>query len=154
MSGEEGCIRPINKSRFCYSYKPPGTIDNCCKPTQCATNDHIALISSLPMVVNNSSKTSEGALLLFGQQQYQQEIISAQVNSTVQNTLANSTLITSTLYGQLLEVQRERYLPYQPYMPPVVPQSVIDLQMNTANVGVPHSFFTCADAKGVQFVTN
>jgi hypothetical protein len=142
-----------NKCRFCYSYTPPGPVDNCCKPNVCATNEHLQLISSLQMVTFNSTRTSERSLLLAGQQQFLEEISYQQTTSTVQATLANSTSITNTLIGQLYQVRQDRYQPYQPYMPPVVPPSVIALQMSTINVGVPHSFFTCADGKGVQFVT-
>ena len=142
-----------NKCRFCYSYTPPGPVENCCVPTVCATNEFIGQISSLSMVVNNSTRLSERSLLLGSQQQYLQEQAYQQTSSVVYNTIANSTSITSTLYGQLLQVQRERYLPYQPYIPPVMPPSVIQLQMSSINVGVPHSFFTVADCKGVQSVT-
>lgn len=147
------CNSYENKCRFCYSYTPPGPIDNCCKPTVCATNEHIALISSLPMVVNNSTRTTERSLLLSMQQQMLQCNVASQVSSAVSTTIANSSSIANTIFGQLQEIQRARYEPYQPYMPPVIPQSVIDLQMNTINAGVPHSFFTIADCKGVQSVT-
>jgi hypothetical protein len=142
-----------NKSRFCYSYKPPGIIKNCCTPPVCATNEYIGQISSLSMVVNNSTRLSERSLLLGSQQQYLQEQSYQQINSVVQSTIANSDSITSTVYGQLLQIRQERYLPYQPYMPPVTPQHVIDFQMATNNTGVPHSFFTIADCKGVQSIT-
>lgn len=142
-----------NKCRFCYSYTPPGPIDNCCIPPVCATNEYIAQISSLPKVVNNSTRLTERSLLLGTQQQYLFEQAAQAVTSTVNYTFQNSTSITSTIYGQLLQVQRERYLPYQPYIYPVVPPSVIQLQMSTINVGVPHSFFTYADCKGVQSIT-
>jgi hypothetical protein len=146
-------MQTTNKSRFCYSYISPGTIENCCKPTLCATNEHIALISSLPMVVNNNTRTTERSLLLSMQQQFIQENVASQVSSIVSTTIANSSTIANSLLGQLQDIQRARYVPYQPYTPPVMPQSVIDLQMNTINAGVPHSFFTVADCKGVQSVT-
>lgn len=142
-----------NKCRFCYTYTRPGPIENCCVPIVCATNEYLGQISTLSMVVNNSTKLSERSLLLGSQQQYLQEQAYQQTSSVVYNTIANSTSITSTIYGQLLQVQRERYLPYQPYIPPVIPPSVIQLQMSTINVGVPHSFFTVADCKGVQSIT-
>lgn len=142
-----------NKSRFCYSYKPPGTIKNCCTTPICATNEYIGQISSLSMVVNNSTQLSERSLLLGSQQQYLQEQSQQQINNIVQSTITNSDSITSTIYGELIQIQRERYLPYQPYTPPVTPQHVTDLQMATNNTGVPHSFFTIADCKGVQSIT-
>jgi hypothetical protein len=76
-----------------------------------------------------------------------------QVSSIVSSTIANSANITSTLQSQLIGIQRDRFLPYRPYIPEVIPQSVIDLQMNTANAGVPHSVATIANCKGVQFIT-
>ena len=141
------------KCRFCYSYTPPGPVEKCCIPNLCATNEHIALISTLPVVTNNSNKTTERSLLLASQQQWFQANNTNQVSSIVSNTISNSASITSTIQGQLLEVRRDRYLPYRPYIPEVIPQSVIDLQMNTANAGVPHSVFTIANCKGSQFVT-
>ncbi len=141
------------KCRFCYSYTPQGPVENCCVPQVCATNEHIALVSSLPVVTNNSHKTTERSLLLATQQQWFQANNTNQVSSIVSSTIANSVTITSTLQGQLIGIQRDRYLPYRPYIPEVIPQSVIDLQMNTANAGVPHSVFTIANCKGVQFVT-
>jgi hypothetical protein len=119
----------------------------------CATNEHLQLVSTLQPVIFNSSKTSEKSLLLFNQQQFLQSTQQAALNSTIQNTINNSSIIASTLYGELLQVRRDRYLPYQPYIPPTMPPSLIQFQMATANAGVPHSFFTCADSKGVQFVT-
>jgi len=146
-------MNSVNKSRFCYSYKPPGLIDNCCAPKICATNEHLALISSIQTVTYNSTKTSERSLLLYGQQQYLQCNKVAQVNSTIQITIANTDTITSTIYGQLLQVRKERYEPYQPYMPPVMPAHIIQFQMATINTTIPHSFFTVSDCKGVQSIT-
>jgi hypothetical protein len=142
-----------NKSRFCYSYKPPGIITNCCPPVVCATNEYISSISSCTPVIYNSSRTSEKSLLLYGQQQYLQEINATATNQIVQSTISSVSSITSLVYGQLLQVKQDRYLPYRPYIPEVIPQSVIDLQMMTANVGVPQSFFTYQNCKGSQTIT-
>jgi hypothetical protein len=142
-----------NKSRFCYSYKPPGLVESCCTPTACATNEHIGLISSLQMVTFNSTRTTERSLLLYNQQQYLQATQTAVVSSIIQSTIVNSAVITSTLQGQRLQIAENRYLPYKPYVYPCIPSSVVQLQMATANAGVPMSFFTAADCKGVQSVT-
>ena len=142
-----------NKSRFCYSYKAPGLVEPCCTPVTCATNEHLGLISSLQMVTFNSTRTSERSLLLYNQQQYLQATQTAAVSSVIQSTIANSAAITSTLQGQRVQVAENRYLPYKPYVPPCLPSSVIQLQMATFNAGVPMSFFTAADCKGVQSVT-
>jgi hypothetical protein len=143
----------INKSRFCYSYKPPGTINNCCIEPLCATNEHISSISSCIPVIFNSSRTSEQSLLLYGQQKYLQETNAAITNQIVQSTISSVSSVTDLVYSQLLQVRQDRYLPYRPYIPEVIPPSVIELQMATANVGVPHSVFTYRNCKGVQSIT-
>ena len=142
-----------NKCRFCYSYKPPGPIDTCCEIKQCSTEGYISSVASQPNIINNSTRTSERTLLLQQQQQFLLSVAENNINSTIQNTINNSSIITSTIYGQLLNIRLQRYEPYQPYIPPVMPAHVMQLQMNTANAGVPMSFFTIADCKGVQSVT-
>ena len=132
--------------RFCYSYKKPGQINTCCNPMVCTP-------SSLPMVINNTTRTTERSLLLGAQNQMYQANYSVSVNSTIQYTNNNISLITDTLYQQLLQVRQNRYEPYQPYIPPVIPRSVMELQMNTVNVGVPHSVSIMARCKGSQSVT-
>lgn len=142
-----------NKCRFCYNYKPPGFIDPCCLPKVCATNSYLSTISSLPNVMNNNTRTTEQSLLLAKQRKYLLDTNTQVQYSTLQYNLQNSSIIASTVYGQLVNLRAERYQPYQPYIPPMIPSSVIQLQMNTVNVGVPMSFFTIADCKGSQSVT-
>lgn len=151
MNSNGSC--PPLKSRFCYAYKPQGIIQECCDPIVCTTNQYISTISSLPMVINNNTKTTERSLLLASQQQFYTELSSTSVMSTLQYTQNNNSMITSTIYGELLQLRQDRYQPYQPYQPEIIPSSVMQLEMNTANVGVPHSFFTAADCKGSQSVT-
>jgi len=105
------------------------------------------------MVINNATRTSERSLLLASQNQMYKTTYENNVNSTLQYTNNNSSTISDMINAQLLEVKQNRYKPYQPYIPPFVPSSVINLQMSTINVGVPHSFFTMADCKGSQSVT-
>lgn len=140
------------KSRFCYNYTRPGNITHNCVQSLNATNDYES-ISKLSRVVNNSSRTTERSLLLQSQQQFLQGVYSTAVSSTLQNTLENISSINNTIYGQLLQLGQQRYTPYQPYVYPCVPPSVIQLQMNTVNVGVPQSFVTILDCKGSQSVT-
>jgi hypothetical protein len=142
-----------NKCRFCYSYKPSSITTSCCIPKLCATNEHLSSISSLQMVTFNSTRTSERSLLLQQQQQFLFATFSTQNTTVIQSTIQNAEAITNNLHTQLLQVRQQRYLPYQPYMPEVIPPSVLQLQMNTRNAGVPHSFFTIADCKGNQSVT-
>jgi hypothetical protein len=157
MSGINNIFSTVNsytnKSRFCYAYTPQGPIDNCCQPTVCADNTFLQTVSSLPMVVNNNTKTTERSLLLGVQQQNYQANYSTAVNSTLQYTTQNINAISNTIYGQMLGVRQSRYEPYQPIIPMCPPQSVIDLQMNTRNIGVPMPVFTIANCKGSQSVT-
>ena len=141
------------KSRYCYNYIPPETSCTPCKPVLCASDQYISSISCLSNVVNNSTQTTQGAFLLASQQQQRYQIQSTIVNNTIQNTLENSDSITNTLSSQLETVRNQRYIPYQPYVPPVIPASVMELKMRTANVGVPMSVATMANCKGTQFVT-
>lgn len=143
----------INKCRFCYNYKPQSLVETCCAPTVCTTNEFISSISSLTPVIYNSSRTTERSLLLQGQQQFLQDVYTSSVVSTLTYTQQNISTITNDVYGQLLQLRGIRYEPYKPYIYPVVPSSVTQLLMNTANAGVPESFFTIMDCKGSQSVT-
>ena len=137
--------------RFCYSYTPPGPIDTCCPPKPCSTNAELAVRASIPSVVNNSTQTSQQSLLLAQQRQYLQDVQAKKVAQLVAQ--ANQQAINQQIQGQLAQLTAQRYQPYQPYIYPTVPQSVIDLQMATANVGnrMPATLMRC---KGSQFVTN
>ena len=144
----------LPRSRFCYSYTPPGPIDNCCYRAPCTTSQtYLSSLANISSVIYNNGQTTEQSILLGAQQQYFRDNSQLMTSSIVQSTIANSAAITSTIYGQLYQIRADRYEPYQPYIYPVVPPSVVELQMNTVNVGVPHSFFTCTDGKGVQSVT-
>jgi hypothetical protein len=105
------------------------------------------------MVVNNNSRTTERSLLLYGQQEvliksYQTNV--AQISTYTQQNLST---INRQLAAQLIQLGNDRYQPYQPYIPPVVPPSVMELDMQTRNVGVPVPVMTIARCKGNQFVT-
>jgi hypothetical protein len=145
--------QPCQKSRFCYNYKPPGIIEPCCQPIVCATDALIASLSALPEVVNNSSRTTESSLLQATVKRQQQATQTQIINNTVQSTIANAAAINQNIFNQLIDIRNQRYTPYQPYIYPVVPPSVMELQMRTANVGVPHTVNTIAKCKGSQFVT-
>jgi len=144
---------PCQKSRFCYNYTPPGIIEPCCIPVVCATDAYLSSLSALPAVVNNSSRTIESSLLQATVKKQQQETQTQIIYSTVQSTIANADAINANIFSQLVNIRNQRYAPYQPYIYPVVPPSVIELQMKTANVGVPHAVNTIANCRGSQFVT-
>lgn len=136
--------------RFCYSYKPPGMISTTCSPI---TMPNLSTISTQTILTNNSGQTNSSTLLRTIALQNQTQNQSTILSSTIQATLANSAIITSTLQGQLVQLQSQRYVPYQPYIPPVIPSSVTDLQMRTANVGNPMPPISMRACRGVQSVT-
>lgn len=136
--------------RFCYSYKPPGVISTTCSPI---TMPNLSTISTQTVLQNNSGQTNSSSLLQTTTLQFQARNQSTILSSTIQATLANAGIITSTLQGQLSQLQAQRYVPYQPYIPPVIPSSVTDLQMRTANVGNPMPPISMRACRGVQSVT-
>jgi len=143
----------MSKSRFCYNYKAPGFIQPCCKPVVCASSTYLNAIASTPSIVNGETRTTQGSLLAAKQKSILQDANQASITSTIQYTQQNAAAISAQIQGQLDQLTIQRYVPYQPYIYPVVPVSVMQLQMATANVGVPMSFFTAMDCKGNQFVT-
>jgi hypothetical protein len=143
----------MSKSRFCYNYKAPGFIQPCCKPVVCASSTYLNAIASTSSIVNGETRTTQGSLLAAKQKSVLQDANQASITSTIQYTQQNAAAISAQIQGQLDQLTIQRYVPYQPYIYPVVPVSVMQLQMATANVGVPVSFFTAMDCKGNQFVT-
>jgi hypothetical protein len=140
-------------SRCCYHYKPQGFIQTCCPPIIAATNEYISSISCQSRIVNGQTQTTQSAFLLAKETALKNRNTNTMCAMTVQSTIQHTDTITNQLYAQLLQVQQQRYQPYQPYNPPVIPLSVIQLQMATANVGVPVTPITCKSGKGNQFVT-
>ena len=143
----------MSKSRFCYNYKAPGFIQPCCKPVVCASSTYLNAIASTPSIVNGETRTTQRSLLAAKQKSVLQDANQASITSTIQYTQQNAAAISAQIQGQLDQLTIQRYVPYQPYIYPVVPVSVMQLQMATANVGVPMSFFTAMNCKGNQFIT-
>ncbi len=138
------------KNRFCYNYKAPGFIQPCCKPVVAATNAYLSSISCGSGMISGQTQS---ALLQLKQEACIGSQWSTLMSSTIQSTIQNSNAISAQVYAQLLDVNKRRYEPYQPYIYPVIPSSVIQLQMATANVGVPMSVITCLSGKGNQYIT-
>ena len=138
------------KNRFCYNYKAPGFIQPYCKPVVAATNAYLSSISCGSGVISGQTQS---ALLQLKQEACIGSQWSTLMSSTIQSTIQNSNAISAQVYAQLLDVNKRRYEPYQPYIYPVIPSSVIQLQMATANVGVPMSVITCLSGKGNQTIT-
>ena len=138
------------KNRFCYNYKAPGFIQPYCKPVVAAPNAYLSSISCGSGVISGQTQS---ALLQLKQEACIGSQWSTLMSSTIQSTIQNSNAISAQVYAQLLDVNKRRYEPYQPYIYPVIPSSVIQLQMATANVGVPMSVITCLSGKGNQYIT-
>ena len=132
--------------RFCYSYKPPGFIQPVCD-----ISINLTTMCSQSTIVNNSTQTNSAALLLATQQKFQLQNQSTILSSTLQSTINNAASINSTVYSQLLDLRNQRYIPYQPYVPEVMPESVLQLQRMTANVG--NTMPNIMRCKGSQSVT-
>ena len=140
-------------NRFCYNYKAPGFIQPCCPPVVAATNSYLSSISCLTLITNGQTKTTQSALLAYREKCFLQNRTSTTQCNTIQSTIQNTNAISDSIYSQLVQLGKDRYTPYQPYIYPVVPLSVIQLQMATANVGVPMTPITCLTGKGNQTVT-
>jgi hypothetical protein len=142
-----------NKSRFCYNYKPPGFIQPCCTPIVCASSEYLSSLSCQANVININSQTTEQSLLLAKQNEWYKYNLSTTISQQVQSTIDNISIIESTIQGELDMVRSNRYLPYKPYIPPMIPSSVTELLMRTANAGLPTSTGTIMRCKGNQSVT-
>jgi hypothetical protein len=138
------------KNRFCYNHKAPGFIQPCCKPVVAATNAYLSSMSCASGVVSGQTQS---VLLQLKQQACIQAQTSTMTGCNIQNSIRHTADITSQITGQLAEINKQRYIPYKPYVYPVIPSSVTQLQMMTANVGVPMSVITCLSGKGNQIIT-
>jgi hypothetical protein len=112
---------------------------------------NLSTMSSQTTIVNNNTQTNSAALLLATQQKFQLQNQSTILSSTLQSTINNAAAINSTVYSQLLDLRNQRYVPYQPYVPEVIPESVMELQRMTANVG--NTMPNIMRCKGSQSVT-
>jgi hypothetical protein len=97
--------------------------------------------------------STQSSFLLARQQQQQRDLQAALTAQILQQIQGNAPTITSTIQGELRMLQEQRYEPYRPRVVEVMPQSVIDLQMRTANVGVPVPTMDITNCKGIQFIT-
>ena len=97
--------------------------------------------------------STQGTFLLARQMKQQQTLQSTLTAQILQQIQANAPRIASTLQDEIVLLREQRYEPYRPRVVEVMPQSVLDLQMRTANVGVPIPTMTIANCKGIQFIT-
>jgi hypothetical protein len=139
----------LQKNRFCYNYNPQGFINPVCKPIITASSEYLSSI----ICTTAMSGVSQGTLLQMRQQSCIQRATGSILANTIHSTIQNSDAISNQVYSQLLQAGAERNNAYRPYIYPVVPVSVMQLQMATANVGVPMMPITCLTGKGNQYIT-
>lgn len=143
-------------NRFCYSYHRHPIAPTCCPQTikpDCVTSSTLSTMATLSSVIFNSKGNSSQSMLLSGCLQQQQQQQQQKLNEKISTLIANSNQISSTLQGQLDAQVESRYTPYYRREPERIPESVMQLDRMTRNVGVPISVMTIANCKGVQFVT-
>jgi len=147
---------PNMKTRFCYSYHRHPIAPTCCPQNtqpECITISTLSTISSLSTVIFNSKGASAQTILETSCFQQQRQRRQQEIDERLSTILANSSTIQSTLQGQLNNQVESRYMDYYRREPEMIPQSVLELERMTRNVGVPMPVMTIANCKGVQFVT-
>lgn len=127
----------MNKDcKFCFNYTRPSLIAHCCNDT---------VLCNQYSTFSTCGATSR-SLLEAQQKQFFSTINGDSTQSTLIYNTVNSSNITSQLTSQLNEYGRNRFNKYIRPQPMFIPQSVIDLNMRTANVGVPFAnVFACKD---------
>lgn len=143
-------------SRFCYSYtrRPAASDSFCCASLpQPTTASSLSTLSTLSCVVNNSTGTNSQALLYSNGYTQRQIEYQRAVEHKLSTIMGSTSQINNQLERQLATEVETRYQPYRPFLPEVIPSSVIELDMRTRNVGVPVPTMTIANCKGVQFIT-
>jgi len=125
----------------CFNYTP--VIDNdkhCCNKIGCNYEVASTLSSSNP---NLSCGASFQTYLNQSVQNFYE--CNSNVNTTVVSTFntVNNSIIGSQLQSQLLNYGANRFTPYQRLPPPFIPPSVLQLQRETATVGIPKPINVC-----------
>ncbi len=133
----------INRTcRECFNYTPQTNFENrrCCNNIGCDYYLSSTIQASNPCI---SSGASFQTLLNQRQSNFFQtnETVNTGLISTYNNE--NSTIIGRQLQAQLLNYGQNRNAIYQRIPPPFIPPSVIQLQMETVNVGVAKPINVC-----------
>jgi len=139
---------PLNKKNMSYR------TSFCCNPRTPCTASTLSSCASLSTVTFLQTRSSEQSSLLGRVEQYQRDQQQQRVLQTLSTLTANATQVNDAFQRQWVDQVQLRYQPYQPYQPPIVPVSVMELEMRTRNVGVPIPTMAIANCKGSQFVTS
>ncbi len=116
-----------NQCNFCFSFKRPGMDSNCCARYTCSTNNNI------------QCGASEKTLLQQKQQQYMACNTEKNIAASLDNNITNNMNISNQLTNALLTYGNNRFNKYYRPPPMIIPESVLKLQRETANVGVPRT---------------
>jgi len=125
----------------CFNYTPSiENVKNCCNKIGCNYELASTISSSNP---NLSCGASFQTYLNQSTQNFYEA--NNNVNTVVVSTFnnQNSNSISAQLQSQLLNYGANRYTPYQRLPPPVIPPSVLQLQRETATIGIPKPINVC-----------
>ena len=111
-----------SKKIFCFSYTRPGAINQCCTVSQCQ---------------NETNTQTSQTLLLNRQKGYLNCITKNTLDTALNNITENQDTIQPNITAQLHTYAANRNNKYVKLPPPFIPPSVIQLQMETATVGIP-----------------
>jgi hypothetical protein len=113
--------------KSCFSYKRPGVDFGCCAKNAC---------NSLQLQSNVCGATEKTHI-----QKIEQEVLrcSSDVvrNVVLAENIQNQNMISQRLEGELLTYGANRFNKYYRQPPMFIPESVLRLARETANVGVP-----------------
>ena len=121
----------------CFSYKPhTDSGQKCCRTIECNYELRSTIANTKPNMICGASFQT----LLNTEIDNLNRCNSAQNTSNVStiNSL-NQSAISSQLTSQLLNYGKTRYLPYQRLPTPFIPESVLKMQRESVNVGVPRT---------------
>ncbi len=117
----------ITKCKSCFSYKKPGTDFSCCNKNSCNGQQY---------KLNFCGATERTHII-----KIEEEVLKCSSN-VVRNVvltenIQNQGIISQKLEGELLTYGANRFNKYYRQQPMIIPESVLRLQRETANVGVP-----------------
>jgi len=124
----------------CFNYVRPGLTSTCCATSGC--NYEIASTIS----AENPNRTCGASFQTLLNQTVTTYGKCNSVNNTVVTSTinaANSATISAQLQTQLINYGTQRYIPFQPVQNVFIPPSVLQLQRETVNVGVPKPINVC-----------
>lgn len=139
----ESTVEPqeiTRQCKECFNYVRPGLTKPCCANIECNYEIRSTISSQEP---NRTCGASFQTLLNQTVAAYGK--CNSQNNTTIISDFntANSDTISAQLQAQLLGYGTQRYIPFQPVQNEIIPPSVLQLQRETATVGIPKPVNVC-----------